>query len=164
LRYTFSVPPLFKISRDALQTIERHVLQWPDAEVCGLLAGKDGSAQLALRTLNAAPNPATEYEIAPVELFAAMRVIREAGMKLVGIYHSHLHGEASPSARDIADATYPDAAYLIAVANETGDVRARAWSLKSGAASELQIEVTGPAPQGPKPSKTKPPKAQNPSR
>jgi [CysO sulfur-carrier protein]-S-L-cysteine hydrolase len=148
----------FKIKRDALQTIERHVLQWPDAEVCGLLAGKDGVAELALRTLNAAPNPPTEYEIAPAELFAAMRVIREAGFTLVGIYHSHLHGDASPSARDIAEATYPDAAYVIAVASETGEVRARAWSLRSGAASELAIEVTGPPPQAPKPPKAKPPK------
>jgi proteasome lid subunit RPN8/RPN11 len=162
LRYNFSVPPVFKIKRDALQTIERHVLQWPDAEVCGLLAGKNGVSELALRTLNAAPNPATEYEIAPAELFAAMRVIRESGTKLVGIYHSHLQGDASPSARDIADANYPDAIYVIAVAGETEAVRVRAWSIKSGAASEMEIEVLGSQPQHSKPSR--PPKPQKPSR
>ena len=155
------MPPVFKIKRDALQTIERHVLQWPDAEVCGLLAGKNGVAELALRTLNAAPNPAAEYEIAPAELFAAMRVIREAGLKLVGIYHSHLLGDASPSARDIAEANYPDAIYVIAVAGETEEVRARAWSLKSGAATELEIEVVGGQAKPPTPPKQqRPPKPQ----
>ncbi len=45
----------------------------------GLLAGKGGVTELALRTQNAATNPEIEYQIAPKELFAAMRAIRESG-------------------------------------------------------------------------------------
>ncbi len=62
---------------------------------------------------NAASDPATNYEIAPQELFRLMREIRAAKLELLGIYHSHPNGKNEPSARDIELAYYPDTAYFI---------------------------------------------------
>jgi desampylase len=135
----------FKIRGDALRVIQKHAQQLPSEEVCGLLAGKDGVVELTLRTLNAAENPATEYEIAPAELFAAMRAIRASGAKFMGIYHSHPNGDGAPSQRDIAEAYYPDAAYVIATAKPDGAVGVRAFSIRSGTASELAVEIAGRA-------------------
>ena len=135
------VPDALKIRGDALRVIEKHVLQFPDEEVCGLLAGKSGVVELTLRTLNAAENPATEYEIAPKELFAAMRAIRASGAAFMGIYHSHPNGSGAPSARDVAEAYYPDAAYLIATIGAGGEAKVQAFSIRDGAAKEIAIEV-----------------------
>lgn len=137
-----------KIRVDALRVIEKHTLQFPDEEVCGLLAGNKGVVELALRTLNAAENPATEYQIAPKELFAAMRAIRASGAAFMGIYHSHPDGSGEPSARDIAEAYYPDVAYVIATIDASCEAKVRAFSISSGAARELGIEMAGGAPSG----------------
>ena len=66
-----------------------------------------------LHARNVASDPATQYEIAPAELFQMMREIRGAGLQLLGIYHSHPHGANEPSRTDVERAYYPDAAYFI---------------------------------------------------
>jgi proteasome lid subunit RPN8/RPN11 len=146
------VPDSLKIRGDALRVIEKHAQQFRDGEVCGLLAGKGDVVELALRTLNAAENPATEYQIDPKELFAAMRAIRASGATLMGIYHSHPNGSAEPSARDIAEAYYPDVAYVIATNDAAGAVKVRAFSIRDGAAREIPLEISGGA-ASPKSSK-----------
>jgi proteasome lid subunit RPN8/RPN11 len=142
------VADTLKIRGDALRVIEKHAQQFPDEEVCGLLAGKGGVVELALRTLNAAENPETEYQIDPKELFAAMRAIRASGSTFMGIYHSHPNGSGAPSARDIAEANYPDVAYVIATIDSSGAARVRAFAIRDGAAQESGIEITGGAPSG----------------
>src|SRR6202049_5230964 len=84
----------------------------PEIECCGLLAGRDGVITQMFPAANALAS-ATAYEIAPQELFCALREMRAAGLELLGIYHSHPAGENRPSARDIERAFYPDAAYFI---------------------------------------------------
>lgn len=143
------MPDALKIRVDPLRVIEKHALQFPEEEVCGLLAGKNGVAELALRTLNAAANPATEYQIAPKELFAAMRAIRASGSAFMGIYHSHPNGSGEPSARDIAEANYPDVAYLISTIGAGGEAKVRAFSIRDGSAKEIAIEVAGATPTRP---------------
>jgi len=150
------VPDALKIRSDALRVIEKHAQQFPDEEVCGLLAGKGGVVELALRTLNAAENPATEYQIDPKELFAAMRAIRATGATLMGIYHSHPKGSGEPSARDIAEAYYPDVAYVIAATDAAGAVKVRAFSIRDGAAREIPVEAAAGGAPSPKPSKRRP--------
>lgn len=142
-RYTWRVSDLFKIRPDALRAVQKHVQLWPEVEVCGLLAGKGGVTELALRTQNAAANPATEYQIAPKELFAAMRAMRESGARLTGIYHSHPNGGARPSERDIAEAYYPEVAYVIAAPHADGSIEVRAYSVRDGVASDLEIVLEG---------------------
>jgi proteasome lid subunit RPN8/RPN11 len=142
-RYTLQVSNTFKIRGEALRGIQKHAQLWPETEVCGLLAGKGGVTELALRTQNAAANPEIEYQIAPKELFAAMRAIRESGARLTGIYHSHPNGPARPSERDIAEAYYPEAAYVIATLHADGSVELRAYAIRDGAAAELEIVTEG---------------------
>ena len=113
----------------------------PDHERCGLLAGRDGVITLVLHAGNIAGDPATQYEIAPAELFQLMREIRGAGLQLLGIYHSHPHGANEPSRTDIARAYYPDAAYFIISPLPDAETAVRAFSIRDGEVSELQISI-----------------------
>ena len=70
-----------------------------------MLAGATGLITRAFPAANAARNPATEYEIAPKELFHLTRQIRAAGLQLLGIYHSHPNGKNEPSPRDMPGLT-----------------------------------------------------------
>ncbi|MBI3662425.1 MAG: M67 family metallopeptidase [Acidobacteria bacterium] len=106
----------------------------PKQECCGLLAGREGVISEIFPATNALWS-ATEFEIAPQELFRIFRAIRDAGLEHMGIYHSHPGGPAAPSARDIERAFYPEAAYFVI------SVEAKAFEIREGRVEELQIRM-----------------------
>jgi [CysO sulfur-carrier protein]-S-L-cysteine hydrolase len=124
-----------------LFSLQAHAQGEPEHERCGLLAGCDGVITRVLHASNIAVDPATQYEIAPAELFQLMREIRDAGLQLLGIYHSHPHGVNVPSRTDIARAYYPDAAYFVISPQPHEERPVRAFSIRDGSASELQISI-----------------------
>lgn len=129
-----------RILASALTCLSREAAE-PAREYCGLLAGGAGVITHVFPARNAAPNPATAYEIAPIDVFRIVREMREAGLELLGIYHSHPNGKNQPSPRDIESAYYPDVAYFI-ISPLPGAARpVRAFSIRDGRATELAIEV-----------------------
>jgi proteasome lid subunit RPN8/RPN11 len=134
------------IQKEILAEIFEQARHTPRNECCGLLAGSGGVITSAFPATNAASDSATSYEIAPEELFRLMRSIRAAGLELLGIYHSHPNGPNEPSARDVAQAFYPDAAYFIvspqaASSNIEAPSAIRVFSIRDGRAEELPFEV-----------------------
>jgi proteasome lid subunit RPN8/RPN11 len=121
--------------------LQAHAQGAPDHERCGLLAGRDGVITRVLHASNIAGDPATQYEIAPQELFQLMREIRSAGLQLLGIYHSHPHGANEPSRTDVQRAYYPDSAYFIISPLPEAEKPVRAFSIRDGGVSELQIST-----------------------
>jgi len=67
--------------------------------------------------------------------------IREAGLEFMGIYHSHPRGDNKPSARDIDQAYYPGVAYFILTPRKDAAKPVRAFSIRDGKASELDIQI-----------------------
>jgi desampylase len=93
----------------------------PDREICGLLFGSDGAITEATPARNVAADPSRRFEIDPAALLAAHRAARAGGPRLIGSYHSHPSGEATPSACD-AEAAAPDGGLWLIIAG--GEVRA----------------------------------------
>jgi [CysO sulfur-carrier protein]-S-L-cysteine hydrolase len=113
----------------------------PRLECCGLLAGRDGTISVVLSACNALAS-ATAYEIAPAELFALFRRMREENLDHLGIYHSHPATDNAPSPTDIERAYYPDVAHFI-VSPRAGAARpVRAFRIADGRAVGLEIEET----------------------
>lgn len=85
------------------------------AECCGLIGGAaTGFAETIYQLRNVAADNHVSYEVAPEELFAAQREMRQKGEQLVAIYHSHPRAsEPEPSETDVRLAYYPSATYLI---------------------------------------------------
>ena len=113
----------------------------PLEECCGLLAGRGGVISRVFAATNAASDPAKNYEIAPQELFRLMREIRAAKLELLGIYHSHPNGKNEPSPRDIELAYYPGTAYFILSPLPDAARPVRAFAIRDGGATELQIQI-----------------------
>ncbi|HVA16442.1 MAG TPA: M67 family metallopeptidase, partial [Candidatus Dormibacteraeota bacterium] len=84
---------------------------------------------------------ATAFEIASAELFQLMRQIRGEDLEMLGIYHSHPRGENRPSPRDIESAFYSEAAYFIVSPLDDAVQPVRAFSIRDGRFTELQIET-----------------------
>jgi proteasome lid subunit RPN8/RPN11 len=130
-----------RLARDVAAVLLSHARSKPDEECCGLLAGRCGVLTHALPALNAAEQRAMSYEIAPKELFCMMREIREAGLELLGIYHSHPNSDNQPSARDIERAYYPDAAYFILSPRTDAPEPIRAYSIRDGSWTQLEVKI-----------------------
>ncbi len=75
--------------------------------------GTDEAIDEAVAAPNVSRAPETRFEIDPAALFAALRAERAGGARLVGYYHSHPGGDATPSAVDAAQAAPDDRLWLI---------------------------------------------------
>lgn len=124
-----------------LDAMLAHARREPRVECCGLLAGRDGTVTRIFAATNAAENPATSYEIAPKQIFECMREMRAEGIEMLGIYHSHPNGKNEPSPRDIDQAYYSEAAYFIISPLDGAEKPVRAFSIREGRVTELEIQV-----------------------
>jgi proteasome lid subunit RPN8/RPN11 len=116
----------------------RRLLAWARAarprEACGLLIGRrvDGLAvvERAIETRNTAEGP-ERFEVDPLDHLTAQREARAAGLEILGAWHSHPEGPATPSAGDAREAL-PGWVQVIVDARST---HWRAWVVESGGAA-----------------------------
>ncbi len=130
-----------RIPREVSERLRKGASLDPTRECCGLLAGRDGVITHVFSAENVASDPAKNYEIAPREIFRMMREFRAAGLEFLGIYHSHPNGENQPSARDIELAYYSEEVYFILSPRPDAAKPVRAFSIRDGRATELEIEI-----------------------
>ena len=115
---------LVHITDAVKQGIEAHARRALPPECCGLLSGSNGVITDLHPLRNDADKPETRYFATPEDLFAAMRRIRDAEQRLLGIYHSHPRSPAYPSVSDVEMAFYPEAFYFIISLEPRVDLRA----------------------------------------
>ena len=84
-------------------------------EACGVMLGARAGDRTAVRAVFEAQNlarGAERFELDPGDVVRAERVARARGLELVGFWHSHPRGPASPSAED-ARAAWPGHLHVI---------------------------------------------------
>jgi proteasome lid subunit RPN8/RPN11 len=92
-------------------------------EACGILAGIDGMAERFFPAEPDEPSP-YYYRISSEDQIRIMNEIDDAGLDLIGIYHSHVSSPAYPSRTDAEQAFWPDAVYVIvSLADDQADVK-----------------------------------------
>lgn len=128
------------VLQSVLRAIERHARQDAPNECCGLLVGQSGLILASWRARNVDASP-TRYSIDPADHFAALAAARDAGLEVVGAYHSHPHSVPVPSATDLAEPH--DSTYLYLIAGiESDRWRVRAFWLDERA-SEVRLVPRG---------------------
>ena len=81
-------------------------------EACGLLAGSGDRVERFFPAQPDEPSP-YYYRIDARDQIRIMNEIDDAGLELIGIYHSHVSSPAYPSRTDAEQAFWPDAVYVI---------------------------------------------------
>jgi len=114
-------------------------------EACGLLAGNlaSGRATAFHPARNEEASP-LRYNVHPDDLVRIVFGIEDAGQDLVGIFHSHTHTPAVPSATDLRTAQYPDAFYVLVTLSDPNAGPAdslRAWRIRDGASTEVELRI-----------------------
>lgn len=130
-----------KLPRTLINGILTHAQHSPESEVCGLIASKAHGGFQVYPVANVAIEPDHLFQMDPAAQIDAMRRMREAGEELFAIYHSHPHAPAEPSARDLAEAAYPDALYLIISLNTKGVLELQGFRLQQGAVEKVNLTV-----------------------
>ena len=123
-----------------LDAVVAHVQSSLPSEGCGLIAGSNGVGTRFIPMTNILASERA-YEMDPGELISTLRSLRLSGEEIVVIVHSHPSGPASPSARDIERAYYPESAQLIVSLADPQHPRFRAFRIAAGAASEVELRV-----------------------
>ncbi len=128
------------ISRIFLEKILSHCRAVYPHEACGLLAGKGESVEKVYEMTNA-DRSNVSYLMEPAEQFRVMREMRDEGMSMVAIYHSHPHSPAYPSPKDVDLAFYADSLYVIVGLDDPERPEIRVFEILEGAVREKKIEV-----------------------
>lgn len=118
-----------------------HAQHSPETEVCGLISAKGGIPGTIFPISNVADVPEKLFAMDPAAQIEAMRQMREGDEELFAIYHSHPHSPAQPSARDLAEAAYPEALYLIVSLNTKGVLEMQGYRLHDGEVDTVDLEV-----------------------
>lgn len=114
---------------------------FPD-EACGILAGAGAEATAIYTLTNAEPSPVS-YLMDPAEQFGVMKDMRQKGLSMLAIFHSHPSSQPVPSSKDVELAFYDDVLYIIAgLASEEAVVKA--YSIRDGLVQEAEIVIMGP--------------------
>lgn len=117
---------------------------FPD-EACGLLAGKAVVVEELYEAENINPSPFS-YEMNPRDQIQAQRDMREKGLSLIAIYHSHPCSGVYPSQIDKERALwegrplFEDVAYVI-VSFAGAETECRAFSIGDGGVAEMGFRI-----------------------
>ncbi len=132
---------MVSLDRAVYDEMVSHALADRPYEVCGILAGRDDRVTRAFRARNREQSP-VRYEIDPHDLIRIFREIDDADLDHLGIYHSHTHTRAYPSATDKRLATYPEALYFIVSLMDERAPYVKAFYIREGTVTEEPIQVT----------------------
>ena len=109
-------------------------------EACGILAGKAGRVEKVYEMVNAEKSPQT-YFMDSREQLKVMKEMRNLGLEMVGIYHSHVASPARPSSHDIELALYPDVSYVIVSLEDKICPSVRSFKICAGKVSEEELRI-----------------------
>ncbi len=134
------------LTPEQLKQIIHHASHSSPHECCGLLVGKESRVIEVIEVENIAKDSQHFFYISPSDLATHLPRIAEQGRDLLGIYHSHPHGNPIPSAHDIQLSNYPNTVSLI-IGMGTSSPTYAAWEIVNGRVDRVPIHVSTIAPE-----------------
>lgn len=130
---------ILQIEEKILTALLAHGRREEPNEACGYLAAKDGVVghHFELTNIDAAPE---HYTMDPAEQFAAIRRMREEGLQVAAVYHTHPETPARPSVEDIRLAHDPAMVYVI-VSLMAGVDPIRAFKINRDEVTKVPLHV-----------------------
>lgn len=131
---------MLTIPRPWLDAMIQHLQDEYPLEACGLLGGKDRLVSRHYPIENILHSPLA-YEMEPAQQIQAIIALEKAGLELLAIYHSHPQGPSVPSETDVAQAYWPDTAYLIVSLQNRSAPQLRGFIISEGAVREIPLRI-----------------------
>lgn len=137
-----------RIAPRDLARLEEEARKALPRECCGLLLGLEATDGWQVTELVTSPNVAPadrrdRFEIDPGVLIGVQKRLRAEGAAMIGIYHSHPNGRATPSETDLAQAWQTGKIWLIAAIAGKGEVSVRAFLRTDTAFAPVPVIAEG---------------------
>jgi proteasome lid subunit RPN8/RPN11 len=131
-----------RIARSMLDEIVAQARAEAPNECCGIVGSRDGRAVRLFKARNARASPLS-YDIDGRDLQRIYDEIDKDDLQVGVIYHSHTRTDPVPSPTDVnlASPFLPDAVYLIVGVKDPDRESLRAWKIRDGQYSEVELEV-----------------------
>lgn len=131
---------MLTLKKDLLEKILKQIKEESPNEACGILAGKNCIVEKVYAMANIDKSPATYFMDAKEQLLV-MKEIRNLGLEMVGIYHSHVASPAYPSAHDVEMAFYPEVSYVIISLKDKDNPTVRSFKIEEGKIAEEEVKI-----------------------
>lgn len=131
---------MFILEKDLLEKMLQQIKEEFPNEACGILAGREGRAEKVYAMSNVDKSPSTYFMDAKEQLLV-MKEIRNLGLEMVGIYHSHAASPAYPSGHDVEMAFYPEASYIIVSLADKDKPAVRSFKIVEGKITEEKLII-----------------------
>ena len=128
------------LKKDSFEQIVSQCLREFPNEACGILVGKGQNVHKVYEMRNADKSPESFF-MEPKEQLNILKEIRNLGLEMLGIYHSHVASEAYPSSRDVELAFYPEVSYVIITIKDKNNPRLRSFKIQEGNIVEEQVRI-----------------------
>jgi proteasome lid subunit RPN8/RPN11 len=130
------------LRKNADAAIRAHGREAFPHECCGAMLGKGGVVQEAFPLPNTTEEgPRRRFLVRPGDYRAAEARARDAGLDLLGFYHSHPDHPARPSQYDL-DHAWPSFSYVIISVMSGQDAALTSWQLKEDRSAFDEEPVT----------------------
>ena len=110
-------------------------------ECCGIIGGQGDDLNNIYRIKNIDESKVT-YLMDPKEQIKVFKDMRNLGIDLRAIYHSHPNHPAYPSQTDVRLAYYPEAFYIIIAINDKKETEVRGFRILYNVITETVIDIT----------------------
>ena len=132
---------MLHLPEHAYHQMVAHCLTGLPDEACGLLGGDpdNGEVVTCYPTRNLAAS-AKLYTVDPKDHLRADRDAEEGGNSIIGVFHSHTHTEAYPSATDVAQAPDPGWHYVLVSLRDVEPV-VRSYRIVDGVIDEEPVTL-----------------------
>ncbi len=129
-----------RIDQNVWEAMLRAARRATPLEACGLCGGKDGHVTQFYELANGDAS-GEHYRMLPEEQFAAVKAMRQAGVKMLAIWHSHPATPPRMSEEDLRLAFTPDGVYVIlSLASEPPALGA--YRIRDGAQQRVNVRVS----------------------
>ena len=137
------------------RTVTSHLCRAYPEEGCGVMLGRESDRDREVVQVIGFDNVREDsrtnrYLIAPEQFLAAERAARDAGLDVIGFFHSHPDHPSRPSAFDLEHA-WPWYSYLIVSVEKGRVVDAHSWRLADDRSrfdpEDLELAAPEPAPE-----------------
>jgi proteasome lid subunit RPN8/RPN11 len=130
---------MLRLTSEVYRRMVGHCYDGLPLEACGLLGGvpATGEASVCYPTANVAAS-ARLFTVDPLQHLRADRDAERRGLEIIGVFHSHTHTDAYPSATDVAQAPDPTWHYVLVSMRDTSPV-VRSYRIEDGKIAEEPV-------------------------
>lgn len=131
---------MFYLNNKQKEKLVEHSKREVPNEACGILAGRNQRVEKVYEMVNT-DNSAKTFFMEPKQQLKVMKEIRNSGLEMIGIYHSHLETGAYPSAHDVELAYYPEVSYVIVSIKDKDNPDIRSFKIVEGKITEEEVVI-----------------------